>query len=440
MAKYLTAPRATTEMPKGIPYIIGNEAAERFSFYGMKAILFVFMTEFLRTRLGELDVMSDARATAWNHVFTGWVYFTPLVGAVIADAFLGKYRTIIFLSIVYCFGHLALAIDETRTGLVVGLTLIAIGAGGIKPCVSAHVGDQFGQTNSDLLPRIYAWFYFAINFGALLGHFFTPVFLHEVGPSLAFGVPGILMLVATVVFWMGRKKFVHIPPRGMAYFRESFSGEGLKVVLRLSGLYLFIAAFWSLFDQTSSRWVDQARGLDRVVNLGYWEFELYPSQIQFINPVFVLLFIPLFNFVIYPAIDRVFKLTPLRKISIGMFVAGSSFLMAMLIESWIVAGGAPSVWWQVLAFALLTAAEIMVSITGLEFSYTQAPKAMKSWVLALWLSSVAVGNGFTAGFNFFIENADGTEKLTGPEYYLFFARLMLLTAIVFVFVAKAYKP
>src|SRR5690606_20028323 len=131
-------------------------------------------------------------------------------GALLADVFWGKYKTILTLSIVYCLGHLALALDETRLGLSVGLGLIAIGSGGIKPCVSAHVGDQFGKKNFHLVSKIFSWFYFSINFGSFISTLMTPWLLRNYGPHWAFGVPGGLMLIATIVFWMGRKRFVHI--------------------------------------------------------------------------------------------------------------------------------------------------------------------------------------------------------------------------------------
>ena len=168
MNNYLTAPRVSKNMPKGIPYIIGNELAERFSFYGMKCILIIFMTKYLMDTSGSLSPMNKEDATYWYHLFTSAVYLTPLLGAIIADAFFGKYKTILALSIVYCLGHLTLAMDETRLGLTLGLTLISIGAGGIKPCVSAHVGDQFGKTNSHLLEKIFSWFYLSINLGAFI--------------------------------------------------------------------------------------------------------------------------------------------------------------------------------------------------------------------------------------------------------------------------------
>ncbi len=432
---YATAPFATSKLPPGIPYIVGNEAAERFSYYGMRTILVIFMTKYLMNADGKLDPMTDAEATAAFHFFSSALYAFPLLGAILADGFLGKYRTILWLSILYCFGHLALALDETRLGLTIGLTLIAIGSGGIKPCVAAHVGDQFGQSNAHLLPRVFGWFYFAINFGAFISTLLTPLLLEHYGPSLAFGVPGALMLTATWVFWLGRNKFVHIPAGGTGFLKETFSIEGLGSLGRLWIIYLFVAMFWALYDQTASRWVLQATQMD----LRWMGVEWLPSQIQAVNPILILLYIPLFSYVIYPAINRVWTLTPLRKIGLGFFLTVPSFLVPAWIEMRIAAGLQPSIAWQLLAYVLITAAEVLVSITCLEFSYTQAPRKMKSLIMACFYASVAVGNLFTAGVNSFIQKPDGTVSFAGPQYYLFFSGLMFITAVLFIFVAVRYK-
>src|SRR5687767_4305541 len=153
---YLTKPAATTSWPKGIPFIIGNEAAERFSYYGMRSILAVFMTQYLLDSDGKLATMTEADARGWFHVFAQAVYFLPLLGSILSDGFLGKYKTIFSLSLVDCLGHLALAVDETRVGLAIGLSLIALGSGGIKPCVSANVGDQFGESNKHLISKTFS--------------------------------------------------------------------------------------------------------------------------------------------------------------------------------------------------------------------------------------------------------------------------------------------
>lgn len=621
---YRTTPDASSKLPGGIPYIIGNEAAERFSFYGMKAILVVFMTKYIMGTDGSVDPMTDDEAKAYTHLFVSSAYFMPILGAIIADAFLGKYKTIISLSIVYCLGHFALALDETRVGLTVGLTLIAIGAGGIKPCVSAHVGDQFGTHNHQMLSKVFSWFYFSINLGACVSTLLTPVLLRDdrFGPSVAFGVPGALMLLATWVFWLGRHKFIHVPPAGMGAVREAFSGEGLTAIKNLSLIYICVAMFWSVFDQTASAWVLQSRRMDRE----FLGIDLLPSQIQAVNPFLILLFIPLFSYIIYPFLGRFFEVTPLRKIAVGFFVTVAASATSAWIESEITGGEvisvssegdkdqfpvenilstpnpsdattrgrgwiseanpefpqeivlrlrerrawnissvrvhtavnlykflqdhtaevdkpdndspehcaareidllisesrngpwrsmgtmsldwsqhsesvefptveteyvmvrihanhggdfvslgrvevlspdsspaaghtlptnakryADAVWpnvaaigyqpnivWQFLAYALLTAAEIMISITCLEFSYTQAPRKMKSFIMSVFLLSVALGNAFTFAVNVWIQEEDGSSKLEGASYYWFFTAMILVTAVAFLLVSKTY--
>lgn len=415
---YRTSPADLEGMPPGIPHIIGNEAAERFSFYGMKAVLAIYMANYLHL-MGDQpgQAMNEAAATAKVHLFNTAVYFTPLLGALISDLFLGKYRTIIYLSIVYCFGHAALALMDTTWSasgwLLVGLVLISLGSGGIKPCVSAHVGDQFGSKNAHLLPKIFNWFYFSINLGAFASMMLTPWLLEWYGPHWAFGVPGVLMALATVVFWIGRKRFIHVPAGGREFFRELTDG-GLKLMLKISPLYLLVAVFWALFDQTGSTWIFQAQDMDRQ----FLGFEWLPSQVQSLNSVFVLTFIPLFTFLLYPTISRVWKLTALRKIGLGLFIMAAAFGLVAIIQSWIDAGQRPNISWQILAFALLTASEVMVSIVALEFAYTQAPKTMKSLVMCFYLGAVAIGNLMVAGINYFIQiPSAASEQLEAHARY-----------------------
>ncbi len=401
---YRDTPAESSTMPPGIPYIIGNEAAERFSFYGMRAILVVFMTKYLWLMDSPAgSPMSNAQATEHYHQFVAWVYFTPLFGALLSDIFLGKFRTIMLLSLLYCAGHAALAcmglVGNSSTWLLAGLVMICLGSGGIKPCVSAHVGDQFGIKNQHLLSKIYNWFYFSINFGSFFSTLLTPWLLEWYGPHWAFGIPGVLMAIATLMFWMGRHKFIHVPAGGWKFFRELFSAQGLIALAKLLPLYVFIALFWALYDQTGSSWILQAEHMD----LNFMGIQWLESQIQAINPILILIYIPLFTFFVYPLIHRFFPLTPLRKIGIGLFLVAASFALITLIQSWIDAGQRPSVGWQLLAYLVITAAEIMISIVGLEFSYTQSPKNMKSLVMAFYLLAVFVGNIFTAKINRFIQ-------------------------------------
>ena len=437
--KYLTTPLKTDKMPPGIPYIIGNEAAERFNYYGMRAILVVFMTQYLRDRSGSLSLMSDGDANFWYHIFNAANYSLPIFGAILADAYWGKYPTIIWLSLVYCLGSIVLAFDSTRLGLALGLGLIAIGSGGIKPCVSAHVGDQFGSDNQPLLSRAFGWFYFSINAGAFISQWGIPILLKYYSPAWAFGVPAGLMLLATFVFWSGRFKFAHIPPSGKSFFRDNFNPVGLSVIGRIALIYVFVAVFWSLYEQSGGEWVLQAEKMDRHYTLFGHGFEVLSSQVQTINGIFILLLIPAFQYWVYPAINRVFPLNPLRKIGLGMVITAVSFVISAWIESQITIGLRPGIVWQLPAYLLLSAGEVMVSITGLEFAYTQAPKRMKSIIMSLYLLAIAAGDLFTGLVQLFIQNDDHTSKLPGAWFYLFFAGLCFLTTIVYVFVARRYR-
>lgn len=433
--QFFTTPLKTERMPPGIPYIVGNEAAERFNFYGMRAILFVFMTKYLVDDAGQLAPMSENEANKWYHLFLSANYFFPTIGAIISDAFWGKYRTIFWLSLVYCLGSVVLALDHTRLGLTVGLTLIAIGAGGIKPCVSSHVGDQFGAANQHLLARAFGWFYFSVNAGSSLSIYIIPILLAKYGPGPAFGLPAALMLLAAFVFWSGRYKFAHIPPKGTAFLRETFNWEGLAALGRLALIFMFMIAFWALWDQSGSEWVAQAEKM----NLHFLGVTWLSSQIQVVNAVFTVAFIPLFQYVVYPLINRVWKLTSLRKIGLGIFTIGLSFFVSAWIETRLAAGVKLSIGWQLPAYVLLTAGEVMASITALEFAYTQAPTHMKAVVQALYLLSISAGNFFAAGVHWFIANPDGTTKLTGAAYYTFYAGVSIAAAVVFIFFALRYR-
>jgi POT family proton-dependent oligopeptide transporter len=378
--------------------------------------------------------MSDAEARSFYHLFSFAVYFFPLLGALVSDLWLGKYRTILFLSIVYCLGHLALAFDETRLGLSVGLALIAIGSGGIKPCVSAHVGDQFGRSNAHLVERVFGWFYLSINLGAFVSSILTPVLLQRYGSHVAFGVPGALMLIATWVFWLGRGEFVHIQPSGLVAVRAALSSDGGRSILRLLPIYFFLAAFWSLYDQTGSSWVLQAQHMDRRL----FGVEWLPSQIQAVNPILILVLVPLFSSVIYPFAERHVGLTSLRKIGVGFALMVVAFLIPAWIESRIAVGEAPSIAWQLLAYVVLTASEVLVSVTGLEFSYTQAPAQLKSVVMSLFLLSISLGNLLTSAVNFVLARM-GPELLVGARYYLFFAAMMAVATCAFALAAHRYR-
>jgi POT family proton-dependent oligopeptide transporter len=241
-------PDPKAPIPRQIRYIIGNEGCERFSFYGMRNILTVFLVSSLLTYLPESERASAAKEVF--HTFVIGVYFFPLLGGWFSDRFAGKYNTILWLSLVYCVGQFLLAIfDKNRTGFYTGLALIAIGSGGIKPCVAAFVGDQFDQTNKHRAKVVFDAFYWIINFGSFFASLLMPIFLRSFGASVAFGVPGVLMFIATVILWIARKQYVMVPPAPpnpnsfLNVSRTALAGGTPGLVLAIIGLIGALGSF-----------------------------------------------------------------------------------------------------------------------------------------------------------------------------------------------------
>jgi POT family proton-dependent oligopeptide transporter len=184
-----------------------------------------------------------------------------------------------------------------------------------------------------------------------------------------------------------------------------------------------------MWDQNLSEWVLQAQKMDLTI----FGFTFFPEQIQTFNPIFLLTLIPVFTYGIYPFFERIgIKTTPLRRIGTGLFLTALSFVVIALIQQQIDMGGRPSVWWQILAYFILSAAEVLVSITGLEYAYTQSPKSMKSTMSAIWLLTVATGNIFVSMINNSISNQGFFGQLEGATYFWFFVGLMMVFFIAFI--------
>ncbi|MBN3306543.1 S15A2 protein, partial [Amia calva] len=358
-----------TNYPLSIAFIVVNEFCERFSYYGMKAVLTLYFLNYLH--------WSDNLSTAVYHAFSSLCYFTPVIGALIADSWLGKFRTIIYLSIVYVIGHIVKSIgaipdvgDQTMHVALslVGLVLIAFGTGGIKPCVAAFGGDQFEEEHLEERRKFFSIFYMSINGGSVLSTLITPILRGDVQCfggdcyALAFGVPAALMIIALVVFIAGSGMYKKDPPQGnillqvckcigfaiknrwrsskkaakrehwLDWAEEKYSKRSIheiKMVLRVLFLYIPLPMFWALFDQQGSRWTLQATRM----NMDFGGFILKPDQMQMLNALLILVFIPIFDMGIYPLIGLCkINFTPLKKMATGMIFAALAFGAATVVE------------------------------------------------------------------------------------------------------------
>uniref|UniRef100_A0A3Q2XKB5 Solute carrier family 15 member 1 n=1 Tax=Hippocampus comes TaxID=109280 RepID=A0A3Q2XKB5_HIPCM len=367
--------------PLSIFFIVVNEFCERFSYYGMRAVLVLYFKYFLR--------WDDDMSTSIYHTFVALCYLTPILGAIVADSWLGKFKTIIYLSIVYTLGQVAMAVsaihditDTDKDGTpddmtfhvvmsMVGLFLIALGTGGIKPCVAAFGGDQFSDSQEKQRRTFFSVFYLCINGGSLLSTIITPILrAQECGIHtkqscypLAFGVPAALMVVALVVFIVGSGMYYKAEPQGnimmdvcrcigfaiknryrhrsgrypkrqhwMDWAEEKYDKlliAQIKMVLKVLFLYIPLPMFWTLFDQKGSRWTLQATTMDG--NFG--ALVIQPDQMQTVNPILILTLVPIMDSVIYPLIKKCgLNFTPLKRMTVGMFLAALAFVCAALVQ------------------------------------------------------------------------------------------------------------
>lgn len=506
----------TGKFPSSIPYIIGNEAAERFNYYGLRAILTTFMVAQFYNHSGSTDPnvvqVAEATANAKTHDFVAMTYLLPMFGGMMADWFWGKYNTILRLSILYACGSIMLALSvNSEVMFTSSLMLIALGAGGIKPCVSANVGDQFDESNSHLISKAFDAFYASINAGSVLSILLIPYLKSHYGATVAFGVPAIAMGIAVFFFWAGRHKYRRIPPpkfdnnkmvilltaflalfASYLYFDKvrhagvgpvlgawfilvlalaiifkkqwfakpgNFVGinlyalmnggfaaaakeygddavSGIRSVWRVLSVFAFIPVFWALWDQSQSEWVVQASKMDLNFLGIRWEAE----QISFVNAAFILAFIPLFSFVIFPAFNKMgLKVTPLRKIGVGFVLTALSFVIIAIIQGWIDAGETPNIYWQIIAFVVLTAGEVLISITGLEYAYTQSPPSMKSTIMACWLLTVTLGNVLVSVIQNNIKDGGFFAQFHGAGFFWLFTGICAATAVLFMIISPRIK-
>ncbi|OWA50573.1 Solute carrier family 15 member 2 [Hypsibius exemplaris] len=219
---------AKAKYPWFIIFILGNEFCERFTYYGMKTVLTLYFSKVL--------LFSEDSTTFYYHFFSMLCYFFPIFGAWIADGAIGKFKTIFSLSVVYIIGLVVLTLSaipdlhfHAIAGTLSGLLLIAIGTGGIKPCVAAYGADQFKPGQEAQRETFFSYFYFCINAGSLISTFVTPLLrsdVHCFGAktcySLAFGVPAALMAVALVLFLLGKPFYQDTPPTGSLISRVFF--------------------------------------------------------------------------------------------------------------------------------------------------------------------------------------------------------------------------
>lgn len=484
------APYSIRDLPGSVYFIVANELCERFSYYGLRAILVKYFID-------RLDY-SERTAKSIFAYTTALAYFMPILGGVVSDSWLGKFKTIFIFSLVYVAGGGLLAgtaIDPAAWGAFLALFLISVGTGGIKPCVSAFGADQLPQDQPKALSTFFHMFYFSINLGSVCSILIVPVVRSEYGYAVAFSIPAVLLLIATSIFLLGKNSYQHNPPTGSVLVRfvstlcaarterkaaeleqnaflapgaqasDNYDANGMRVnshndvaqpqqpthwidyacrvypaqdvddakrVWAILPIFCALPIFWTLFDQQGSTWTLQAEKLDPMIG----SLKLQAEQIQALNAFFILALVPLFDRCVYPSLQRCgFSTAPLKRMVVGMIFGALAFFIAGGLDLWIANSSEQSVnvGWQAPQYLILSIGEVLVSTTGLEFAYSQAPQSMKSTVSSLFLLTTAVGD-LLAGVIF-----SGVD-ISPYQMSFLCAGLMVLNVFFFAYVAHNYAP
>ncbi|MEX2120516.1 MAG: MFS transporter [Pirellulales bacterium] len=409
--------------PIGFWFFFWGELAERCSYYGMRAILTLYMLE-------RLD-FSEGQAGATTALFIAGTYLTPLAGGWIADNVFGKYWTIVGFSLPYILGHVILGI-ESIPFLVIALVLLSMGSGVIKPNISTLMGmtyDQQRPGKEKLRSDAFAMFYWSINIGAAISSIAVPAIRTAWGYSTAFLFPAGLMVIAFAIFASG-KKFYAVETISRTEKTAAEKKEQWRAIGRIAGIFAAVTFFWSIFDQSASTWVLFAKNY---LDLHLWGVTLKPDQIQAANPILIIVMLPPVSLFWRFLAAHGLPLRATDKMLIGFIL--TAVTMAIMAAAGFLTSPSDkaSVLWEVGAYVIITVAEICISVVGLELAFTAAPQKMKSFITACWLATVFLGNLLHAPFAYFY------DFMPPGWYFALMTLMMVFVSCGFVFVARRFN-
>ncbi|WP_124640616.1 peptide MFS transporter [Amniculibacterium aquaticum] len=443
--------------PKGLYLLFFTEMWERFSYYGMRAILILYLTKKLME--GGLG-MDESKAMLLYGYFTGLVYFTPLIGGWLADKFLGKRLSITIGGITMMIGQFVLFGMNNMTGLYIGLLLLIIGNGFFKPNISTLVGGLYkdGDSRRD---SAFSIFYMGINLGALIAPFVIGYFTDNLfkttnaDGTVAFGyrygflAAGVGMLLGQIIFNTFAQKYLGDlgkKPVGIAHDEEAEANKSVNPdtgeVLtqaqekqRISVifiLFLFAVFFWAGFEQAGS---SLSLYTDKFINRNVFGFEIPTSWFQSVNPIFIVTLAPLFAMFWSSKLGS--KLSTPVKMGVGMVILGIGFWFMLGAVAERNANGniddianKAGIMWLIMTYLLHTIGELCLSPVGLSVVTKLSPPKLASILMAVWMLSSSVAN-FIGGFV-----ASVVETMGAGQVFTYISGFVIVCGLLLILLNK----
>ena len=393
--------------PKALSFLFATEMWERFSFYGMRALLVLYMVHYLlKPGMAETVLGYDLLRRGLEFVFgplgvqpmaseiyglyAGFVYLTPIFGGLLADRVLGQRRTVVIGALLMAAGHFMMAVEPLF--LFALLTLI-LGNGAFKPNISTQVGRLYapGDARRD---RAYSIFYVGINIGAFLAPLVCGTLGEEAGWRFGFGAAGVGMLISTAIYLYA----LRLPPddrprrRGAAPRRKLDPAER-RAVWALALLFLPLIFFWAGYEQqgnTIALWADQST--DRGIALMGLSAAIPVTWFQAFNPFMIFAFTPFVVALWRKQAKRGAEPSTIRKMALGCFGLGAGNLVMVAAAGLAGADGKASWLWLLAYFAIVTLGELYLSPTALSLVTKVAPARTVGMMMGLWLATDFAGN------------------------------------------------
>jgi POT family proton-dependent oligopeptide transporter len=395
--------------PRALSYLFATEMWERFSYYGMRALLVLYMVKYLfeperagtviglaalkrvlEIPFGPLDV--QPLASQIYGLYTGLVYLTPIFGGLLADRVLGHRRTVVIGAILMALGHFMMAFEPL---LLFALLTLILGNGAFKPNMSAQVGALYapGDPRRD---RAYSIFYVGINLGAFLAPLVCGTLGEEAGWHYGFAAAGVGMLIGLAVYLYASPM---LPPDRVTPIAERtpLSRDERRALTALLVLFVPATLFWATYEQqgnTIALWADAQT--DRTIDLPFWSGAIPATWFQAFNPFMIFAFTPLVVGLWTWQARRGREPSTLTKMALGCFGVAAAYLI-MAAAAWQTGGGKASWLWLFSYFVVLTAGELYFSPTSLSLVSKIAPLRIVSMMMGVWLATSFTG-GFLAGW------------------------------------------
>jgi proton-dependent oligopeptide transporter, POT family len=394
--------------PRGLTFLFATEMWERFSYYGMRALLVLYMTKYLLTpeRAGGVIGLDALRAVLEgvfgplgaqpfaSHIYglyTGLVYLTPIVGGLIADRLLGQRRTVIIGATLMAAGHFMMAFEPL---FLFALATLIVANGAFKPNIVTQVGGLY-TARDPRRDRAYSIFYVGINLGAFLAPLVCGTLGEQVGWHYGFLAAGVGMTIGLAVYLCALPL---LPPDEMHRLRleglddEPRERSDWRAIAALALLFLPTTLFFAAYEQqgnTIALWADDYT--DRTIDLVIWHGEIPVTWFQFFNPLMILAFTPLIVGLWARQARRGREPSTIGKMALGCFALALAYLI-MVGAAWVAQGDEASWWWLLAYFVVLTVGELYLSPISLSLVSKTAPPRMLSLTMGLWLATSAVGN------------------------------------------------